>query len=93
MNIVITAKFDGEAKTSNVFSIENATAEVVAELVGLAKGIIDDKESINVSLDVVVDGTSVASASRPMTQAETAQVELRLVEALKTFISNHNGTS
>lgn len=93
MNITITAKFDGEAKTSNVFSIENATAEVVNELVGLAKGIIDDKETINVSLDVVVDGTSVASVNKPMTQAETAQVELRLVEALKTFISNHNGTS
>ena len=87
--IVITASFNGDSQTTNVFSIENATDEVITELTSLIKNLIGEP-AINVSLDVSVNGSSVASLSKLMTKGETAAFELGMVEALKTFIGNHS---
>lgn len=91
-NITITARFEGEAKTTNIFSIENAPQGVVEQLVGLVKDalVVDTKPPINTQIVVNIDGADVINESKALTVSETAAAELKLIEALKTFVVSHS---
>jgi hypothetical protein len=90
-NISIDASFNGESKTKNVFSIENAPQEVVDQLIGLVNEALagNVQSPMDVAINVTVDGENKVAFAKSMTLAEVVGAEKALIDALDKFVGNH----
>lgn len=93
-SIKIYTKFQSEAKTENILTIDVAPQEVVDFLVGAVKEVADapapEPKPYEVVIQAEVDGVPLVDVSKACGKAEVVDKEKRFVEKLGLFV-NMNG--
>ena len=90
-SIKIYTKFQSEAKTENILTIDVAPQEVVDFLVGAVKEVAEapapEPKPYEVVIQAEVDGVAMVDVTKSCAKSEVTDKEKRFIEKLGQFVS------